>query len=111
METSEELARKRIYLTDTDGGSEEIEILIGADQYEKLMTGQRYKLRCGLVAAESVFGWTLCGELNQGQSTFAATVISTMTCEERSLPQLWNLETIGIKHTQSRFPRRNVISK
>ncbi|OXA50284.1 Pro-Pol polyprotein [Folsomia candida] len=39
METSEELARKRIYLTDTDGGSEEIEILIGADQYEKLMTG------------------------------------------------------------------------
>ncbi|XP_021959017.1 uncharacterized protein LOC110854896 [Folsomia candida] len=99
-----ELASKKIYISDMWSGSSEIDILIGSDLWGKLMTGRMYKLKNGLIAVESVFGWTLSGEVPvQPSKSYAATVIPMMTIDEKSLPNLWNLDTIGIKDTAEKI--------
>ena len=93
-----ELERRKIHVMDTIGGeTDDIQILIGSDLRESLMTGRRYKMECGLVAVESVFGWTLSGQLPCQDVNCASTVISMHISEERSLPKLWDLEMLGIR--------------
>lgn len=43
--------------------SEEMGVLIGGDQYWKIVTGKMEKLEDGLVALKTVFGWLVQGEV------------------------------------------------
>jgi len=84
--------------------NEEIHILIGSDLRDELMTGRMFKLKAGLFAVEWIFGWTLSGPVPQARvSSYGALTISMLTCEERSLPKLWNLETLGIKDSAEKL--------
>ena len=95
-----ELAKKKIYLTDTWADSPEIEILIGSNHWGKLMTGKMFRLKNGLIAVESVLGWTLSGEIpSQINSSCATTVISMLTKGEHSIQDMWSLDTLGIRDT------------
>lgn len=58
-----EIAAKRIRLADVSNESLSISLLIGADIAGKLFTGKREKLTSGLVAMETLLGWTLMGKL------------------------------------------------
>lgn len=59
-----ELAGKGIHIYDMVGTEPfDIEILIGSDLWAQFITGRMYKLACGLIAVEWVFGWTHSGRL------------------------------------------------
>jgi hypothetical protein len=59
-----ELFKKKIHVTDTYfDDSPGVDILIGSDLWGKFVTGKMQKLKCGLIAVETVFGWTLSGEM------------------------------------------------
>ncbi|GFX64357.1 integrase catalytic domain-containing protein [Trichonephila clavipes] len=49
----------KIQLSDVWEESRSIQVLLGSDVIGKLMTDQRRILSCGLVAMESILGWTL----------------------------------------------------
>jgi len=59
----DELKEKKVFLTDLKGDGAEIEVLIGADYYAKLLTGRRWCLKNGLVDVETQLGWTVSGKL------------------------------------------------
>jgi len=95
-----ELSKKRIFVTDTEiNSSSEIEILLGSNLWPRLMTGRIHKLKNVLMAMESLLGFTLSGEVDTKRSTmnYASTIISLVTLGEKSLPDLWELETISIQ--------------
>lgn len=75
-----------------------IELLLGADILGSFFTGKQKVLRCGLVARETYFGWTLVGK-TQSAETRSSTVTTTLNLlvNNCSLSELWELETIGIK--------------
>ncbi|KAF6207540.1 hypothetical protein GE061_015987 [Apolygus lucorum] len=52
-----ELKQRGIQLSDQGEGP--VDVLIGADVAGKIWTGRRIVLKCGLVAMETVLGWTL----------------------------------------------------
>ncbi|XP_031334021.1 uncharacterized protein LOC116164034 [Photinus pyralis] len=58
-----ELKRIGISLSDVKDSSP-IEILLGADVAGHIYTGKREVLECGMVAVETVFGWTLMGKID-----------------------------------------------
>jgi len=94
----EELAKEKIFLSDTWAKSPEVEILIGSDLWGKFMTGRMKKLQCGLVAYETCFGWTLSGKIPR-ETTTACNVISMHIQAERSIQDMWSLENLGIRDT------------
>uniref|UniRef100_A0A6P7GYJ4 Uncharacterized protein LOC114348078 n=1 Tax=Diabrotica virgifera virgifera TaxID=50390 RepID=A0A6P7GYJ4_DIAVI len=53
-----------------------IEILFGADVVFKLYTGRKYQLQCGLVAVETLLGWTLMGKVPAVASNFSTSMMS-----------------------------------
>lgn len=58
----EELKTLGVHLSDV-GDNMPIEILLGADVLCRIYTGRRHVLSCGLVATETLFGWTLMGRV------------------------------------------------
>jgi len=95
-----ELKKNRIWINDHNFESDEIDILIGADLMPKLMTGQSIKLKCGLSAHQTIFGWTIMGPIkNARASSIAMTVTSLHITDvgESSIQQLWDLEVLGIR--------------
>jgi hypothetical protein len=102
----QELAKKKIYLTDTKADSMEVQILIGSDLWGSCVTGKMVRLESGLTAVETIFGWTLSGEVivqPPFQQSCASIIISMHSQEEKSLPELWQLETIGIMDTAEKI--------
>jgi hypothetical protein len=79
-----ELSQKKIPVTDTGTDSTIVDILIGSDLWGKLMTGRMCKLKSGLIAVESVFGWTLSGRLPGTESSCAGLNINMLNYEEKS---------------------------
>ncbi|KAF8791296.1 N-acyl-phosphatidylethanolamine-hydrolyzing like protein [Argiope bruennichi] len=59
----EEMKQKGITVSDVGGKDLKIEILIGADVAGALLTVKVHKLENGLVAVESLLGWTVMGEI------------------------------------------------
>ena len=96
-----ELKKKNIWLTDynTPNSNPEIEILVGSDYWGSLMTGKFFRLSCGLIAMESVFGWTISGVSNnpKNEESHAMSITTAMLAQPMSIENLWSLETIGIK--------------
>lgn len=93
----EDLKRKRIFVNDVGEGSPEIEVLIGAYNYASLLTGRKKSLSCGLIALETVYGWSLTEELKDYESNSASLMVCTSMMAESSVTNLWALELIGIR--------------
>lgn len=91
----QELKRKKIWLSDFNySGSTGIDVLIGADQISKILTNKTMRLKCGLVATETIFGWVLMGTLPR-EENIGAILCSHM--KDENLTNLWELEVLGIR--------------
>ena len=82
-----------------------IDILIGADNYWRLVTGEVEQRQNCPTAIRTRSGWVLSGPL-EGQSTFSTHTVHVSMCTlladtsfdfESALKQFWDLETLGIK--------------
>lgn len=87
--------------------SENIEVLIGADYYWEIVSGEVRKLHGSLVAVKTDFGWTLQGPIPQPSAVVtssAAAVLRTTVTEQNpnlsmELRAFWELESLGITQT------------
>ncbi|KAL3238012.1 hypothetical protein MRX96_048115 [Rhipicephalus microplus] len=78
-----------------------IGILIGADYYWSLVTGEVHKLQGGLVAINTHFGWTLQGTVPYGNTSATITAVRAVVAENKfamttQLKSFWELESMGI---------------
>ncbi|XP_072144712.1 uncharacterized protein [Dermacentor andersoni] len=101
------LEEQGLQLADSTQDGAEIGLLLGSDFYWEVTTGSVRRLDSGLVAVETIFGWTLQGTTHTTEST--ATYVSTVGVlrvavigEEdqddtaAQLKSFWQLEHIGI---------------
>lgn len=78
-----------------------IGILIGADYYWSLVTGEVQKLQGGLVAIKTHFGWTLQGTVPYSNTSTTVAVLRAVVAENKcalttQLKSFWELESMGI---------------
>ncbi|XP_060525268.1 uncharacterized protein LOC132701403 [Cylas formicarius] len=92
---SREIKHRGIKLSDTSDESP-IEVLIGADVAGRLYTGRRFILTCGLVAMETLLGWTLMGKIPPEESNARIITALSLFISDSSLAYLWELETLDI---------------
>ena len=59
------MPEKDVILTDVGDTDESVQVLVGADVIGKLLTGRREVLSSGLVALETLLGYTLMGKVPQ----------------------------------------------
>ncbi|KAJ8985568.1 hypothetical protein NQ317_011530 [Molorchus minor] len=92
----EELKQLHIEITDTNDGP--IDVLIGADIAGKLFTGKRYVLKCGLIAMETLLGWTLMGKVKISSNIpkSSSMIVTSLICQEANISNLWSLDVLGI---------------
>ncbi|XP_050517597.1 uncharacterized protein LOC126892168 [Diabrotica virgifera virgifera] len=100
----EELKRLNIEITDS-GDTSPIEVLIGADIAGKLYTGRRHILGCGLVAVETLLGWTLMGKIPLDQQDNRTATTVSLFISNASISQLWELDALGINDPAERKTR------
>ncbi|XP_050512920.1 uncharacterized protein LOC126888607 [Diabrotica virgifera virgifera] len=100
----EELKRLNKEITDS-GDRSPIEILIGADIAGKLYTGRRHILGCGLVAVETLLGWTLMGKIPLDQQDNRTATTVSLFISNASISQLWELDALGINDPAERKTR------
>ncbi|XP_050500674.1 uncharacterized protein LOC126880664 [Diabrotica virgifera virgifera] len=101
----EELSDMNISLSDV-GHIAPIEILLGADVVGKLYTGRKYQLQCGLVAVETLLGWTLMGKVPAVASNFSTSMMSiALFVDSSSVAKLWELDIIGITDPVEKLTR------
>ncbi|XP_071055173.1 uncharacterized protein [Onthophagus taurus] len=89
-----------------EGQRNGIVLLIGADYYWKLVTGEVKQLTNGLTAVNSTFGWTIHGPSSVANqydfmvSFNTATVLhAQVTSDSMDLKRFWSMETLGINAT------------
>ncbi|CAL8080962.1 unnamed protein product [Orchesella dallaii] len=102
----EQLQRNRIFVNDVDnddGILPEIELLIGTDNYGRLLTGKVIQLAGGITAQETLLGWVLSGEdHSKSGEDIASMMILTMTASDAPIEDMWRLECIGIEDDTER---------
>ncbi|XP_042146263.1 uncharacterized protein LOC121835823 [Ixodes scapularis] len=84
-----------------------VSILIGADYYWRVTTGNVHRVSPSLTAVETIFGWSLQGPLkvNNAANVCATTAVfrvnvdETPGCIATELRAFWDLESLGIKDT------------
>ncbi|XP_044766589.1 uncharacterized protein LOC123322673 [Coccinella septempunctata] len=82
------------------GESGPIEVLIGADVAGLFYTGRRHKLKSGLVAYETHFGWTMEGKVPTPSSLSMLTTVSMLS--NPTITELWQLDVLGISDPEGR---------
>lgn len=92
---SEELRLLDIQISDSVTSSP-IELLIGSDIAGKLYTGRRHVLQCGLVAMETLLGWTLMGKIPLKYSQSMSMTSVSLLANHASIANLWELDVLGI---------------
>ncbi|UYV83583.1 hypothetical protein LAZ67_23001537 [Cordylochernes scorpioides] len=91
-----ELRSKGIDL-DVYRSNTEIELLLGADVYAKLLTGKKIELESGPVALETKLGWTVSGKvLGNVQTTKSQSSVLSCLVRDATIQDLWRLDVIGI---------------
>ncbi|UYV82773.1 hypothetical protein LAZ67_22000808 [Cordylochernes scorpioides] len=91
-----ELRSKGIDL-DVYRSNTEIELLLGADVYAKLLTGKKIELESGPVALETKLGWTVSGKvLENVQTTESQSSVLSCLVRDATIQDLWRLDVIGI---------------
>ncbi|UYV84481.1 hypothetical protein LAZ67_X002350 [Cordylochernes scorpioides] len=83
------LKKKGIKIDDVGRGHPEIEVLIGANYWGKIMLDRKEQLECGLTTLETMFGWILIGEClaqkKDPENNVAMTVLSMENLDMRQL--------------------------
>lgn len=95
-----ELQNNNINLTDVGDSSTTIDILIGADYYGLMLTGNIKHLELGAVAVETKLGWTLIGETERNKNfveNWKNIQCTSMSNTDYSVTQLWDMDTIGVR--------------
>ncbi|XP_043479022.1 uncharacterized protein LOC122509221 [Leptopilina heterotoma] len=104
-----------INLTDIESSQKTIDVLIGADIAGKLLTGNKFDLENGLVAFETLLGWTIMGKVPraQNENDTPVAMITTMLSQEVDLTELWKLEILGITDPSEKVNKteRDIIAK
>ncbi|XP_072401109.1 uncharacterized protein [Diabrotica undecimpunctata] len=78
----------------------------GADIVGKLYTGRKYQLQCGLVAVETLLGWTLMGKVSAVASNFSTSMITfSLFVNNSSVAKLCEPDVIGITDPVERMTR------
>ncbi|UYV74700.1 hypothetical protein LAZ67_12000613 [Cordylochernes scorpioides] len=91
-----ELRSKGIDL-DVYRSNTEIELLLGADVYAKLLTGNKIELESGPVALETKLGWTVSGKvLGNVQTTESQSSVLSCLVREATIQDLPRLDVISI---------------
>jgi hypothetical protein len=91
-----------VYISDMGDGCPPVDLLIGAKELAKIVTGQMKLVQEGLVAMETVLGWTLMGtspnmDATRDVAQSNAMIVTSMQVTDASVEQLWSLEAIGIR--------------
>ena len=84
-----------IKFVNIDNTSNCIDIIIGMDQYGKVMTGQQKVINGDTVLMETICGWIISGRL----SINCTHVIHSES--KSNCPELWELEHLGITETST----------
>lgn len=104
----DELHSLGIELADTAENSA-IEVMIGADAAGYLITGRKHLLDCGLVAVETLLGWTLMGKLqNEYWKDHLATSTINLYLNDQVIANLWELDILGITEPSRDKSRREL---
>ncbi|UYV65305.1 hypothetical protein LAZ67_3003889 [Cordylochernes scorpioides] len=91
-----ELRSKGIDL-DVYRSNTEIELLLGADVYAKLLTGKKIELESGPVALETKLGWTVSGKvLGNVQTTKSQSSVLSCLVRDATIQDLRRLDVISI---------------
>ncbi|XP_021959629.1 uncharacterized protein LOC110855533 [Folsomia candida] len=95
-----ELEKRKIFLSDFEMSHvdhPDIELLIGSDYWGQFVCGKPLMLSCGLVAVETVFGWTLSGPVpGKEVSMGVMSIHHSLFNAEAYVQDLWKLKTLGI---------------
>ncbi|XP_043203579.1 uncharacterized protein LOC122371370 [Amphibalanus amphitrite] len=76
---------------------QEVDILLGMDFYQDVMTGRVRHSMSGPIAMESIFGWILGGRVNSTEEESKQTLFVRTTNASEDLERIWDLDSIGIK--------------
>ncbi|UYV72167.1 hypothetical protein LAZ67_9002056, partial [Cordylochernes scorpioides] len=91
-----ELRSKGIDL-DVYRSNTEIELLLGADVYAKLLTGKKIELESGPVALETKLGWTVSGKVfGNVQTTKSQSSVLSCLVRDATIQDLRRLDVISI---------------
>ena len=94
----DELKRNNIIINDVDPSLDRnIDMLIGADVWGKLMTGQKYELVDGPTAIETRLGWTITEKVKGNQKDDTIALVHDLFINESKISDLWTLDVLGIK--------------
>lgn len=92
-----ELEGKNIFLSDLESDKNtEISLLIGSDIAGKLMTGEKFDLRNGLTAFNTLVGWFVMGKISTDVRVDSKTRSYAMLVANKKIADLWRLDTLGI---------------
>ena len=79
---------------------DEIDLLVGVDQYHRFVTGETKRQIGGPVATHSVFGWLVSGPYGGAEggvsNSFLLSSISKVTVDE-DLARIWEIENFGLE--------------
>lgn len=86
----EELSKKGIRFNDFESQSNEVDVIVGSQYFQKFLTGCRVVSKYGYTAVETVFGWTLTGALNDttDKEQSMATLVTSLAVNEADVTQL-----------------------
>lgn len=103
-----EIQQLGVKITDKTEGP--IEVLIGADVAGKIYTGRRHLLTCGLVAIETLLGWTLIGKIPTPSSIRASStmIVTSMLSKDVTVAELWSLDILGITDPGERKSKKEM---
>lgn len=101
----EEAKQKGIYFSDFDylnnnfEENDQIQLLIGADIYGKLLTGNLENLSGGPIAVHMKIGWTIMGKVPEKQikSKNTSMLVLSLYIKSEKIKELWDLDVLGIK--------------
>lgn len=105
-----DLKRKGLQLADYPDPSTcdtELSMLIGADYYWNIVSGQVERITDALVAIECIFGWSVQGPVTMSSVSDAACLHIQMnedTLVSERLKAFWEIESLGINMKQADSP-------
>ncbi|XP_033212371.1 uncharacterized protein LOC117169969 [Belonocnema kinseyi] len=93
-----ELRERNIFLSDIGSKEKSIDVLIGTDVAGKLITGNKFDMNNGLIAFETLLGWTVMGKLpeQRKEKTETIAMFTTLFIQEADVSDLWSLDVLGI---------------
>lgn len=86
----------------------DIELLLGADVFGRLLTGKIKETHNGLVALHTSLGWTLTGRSTYEESHENVLIVTNLHVKESQMSDLWSLEVIGIQDPIEKASKRTV---